>query len=247
MMGNKTDSSHKIDCSQWKKAMKDIRWNRDNLVPAVVQDIESGEVLMLAYMNREALEKTLNEGKACYFSRSRQSLWVKGETSGNYQEVVDIRFDCDKDSILLLVKQTGPACHENYFSCFHYKIKEQEASGSVEPAPETDEAWQTIGFPNTRPPVPLGRTLELLAEIINRRNTERPEGSYTTYLFTKGVDKILKKVGEECAEVIIAAKNNSAEELCYETADLLYHLLVLLEERKVDLRQIAEELNSRRK
>lgn len=219
------------------EVMKAIRWNSDGLVPAVVQDSESGEVLMLAYMNEEALQKTLTEGKACYFSRSRQSLWLKGETSGHFQEVVDIRFDCDQDSILLKVKQTGMACHENYFSCFHYKINpETEAKGISE-----------YGEPNVRAPLSLGRVLELLAETIKSRNMERPEGAYTTYLFTKGVDKILKKVGEECAEVIIAAKNDSLSEIRYESADLLYHLLVLLEDRKVDLKELAEELDSRRK
>lgn len=209
-----------------------IRWNQDGLIPAVVQDIESGEVLMLAYMNEEALQKTLKERKACYFSRSRQALWVKGETSGNFQEVVDIRFDCDQDAVLLKVKQTGMACHENYFSCFHYKLK--------------DQAWVQIGEPMAKPSLSLGRTLELLAEVIKSRNEERPEGAYTTYLFTKGIDKILKKVGEECAEVIIAAKNDSLSEIRYESADLLYHLLVLLEDRKVDLKELAEELDSRR-
>lgn len=219
------------------EVMKAIRWNSDGLAPAIVQDSESGEVLMLAYMNEEALKKTLTEGKACYFSRSRQSLWLKGETSGHFQEVVDIRFDCDQDSILLKVKQTGMACHENYFSCFHYGITpETEAKGISE-----------YGEPNVRTPLSLGRVLELLAETIKSRNMERPEGAYTTYLFTKGIDKILKKVGEECAEVIIAAKNDSLNEIRYESADLLYHLLVLLEDRKVDLKELAEELDSRRK
>jgi len=235
---NSKSGNLKID-----EAVKDIRWNSDGLVPAVAQDLDSGEVLMLAWMNEEALRKTLTEGRACYFSRSRNSLWLKGETSGHFQEVVDIRFDCDKDSILLKVKQTGMACHENYFSCFHNTINSVEQGESGD-QPDT---WVCVGEASTRPQASLGRTLENLAEIINKRNLERPEGSYTTYLFTKGVDKILKKVGEECAEVIIAAKNNSSDEIRYESADLLYHLLVLLEDRKVDLKEIAAELDSRRK
>lgn len=210
-----------------------IRWNTDGLVPAIVQEEETREVLMLAYMNEEALRLTMEEKRAWYYSRSRQSLWLKGETSGNIQEVVDLRFDCDQDAILLTVRQTGVACHENYFSCFHY-------------APN-GEAFVALGEPNERPQLPLGRTLELLANVIHSRNIERPEGAYTTYLFEKGIDKILKKVGEESAETIIAAKNSSVEEICYEVSDLFYHVLVLLEERGVNLSDISQELLTRRK
>lgn len=210
-----------------------IRWNNDGLIPAVVQDMDTKEVLMLAYMNEEALRLTLKEKRAWYYSRSRQSLWLKGGTSGNTQDVVDLRFDCDQDTILLTVKQKGVACHEDYYSCFHYAIQENE--------------WITLGQPMEIPQIPLGRTLELLAEIIHSRNMERPEGAYTTYLFEKGIDKILKKVGEECAESIIAAKNSSSVEIRYEVSDLFYHLLVLLEECGVDLRDISRELLSRRK
>lgn len=224
------DSKMSIDIKKLDKAIKDVRWNSDGLIPAIVQDIDSEEVLMLAYMNEEALRKTILEGKAVYFSRSRQSLWLKGETSGHYQEVKDILFDCDKDTILLKVKQTGMACHEDFYSCFHNKIDDR-----------------IVGEPNIRPALSLGKTLELLAETIKLRNIERPEGAYTTYLFTKGIDKILKKVGEECAEVIIGAKNNSVDEIKYETADLFYHLLVMLEDRGVSLTEIAAELDSRRR
>lgn len=210
-----------------------IRWNADGLIPAIVQDEETREVLMLAYMNQEALRLTMEEKRAWYYSRSRQALWLKGETSGNIQEVVDLRFDCDQDAILLTVKQTGVACHENYFSCFHYASNGEE--------------FVALGKPNERPPIPLGRTLELLADVIHSRNIERPEGAYTTYLFEKGIDKILKKVGEESAEVIIAAKNASYEELRYEASDLIYHLLVLLEEQGVNLNDISQELLLRRK
>ncbi|UWG96059.1 bifunctional phosphoribosyl-AMP cyclohydrolase/phosphoribosyl-ATP diphosphatase HisIE [Dehalobacter sp. DCM] len=225
------NSSFGIGAVDVEKAIKSIKWNEQGLIPAIAQDCESGEVLMLAYMNEEALRKTLTEGKACYFSRSRNNLWVKGETSGHYQDVVDIRVDCDRDTILMKIRQTGMACHENHYSCFHYR------PGSDEP----------IGEPETTPAPSLGRTLELLAGIIKDRNSERPEGAYTTYLFTKGLDKILKKVGEECAEVIIAAKNNSPSEIRYEVSDLFYHLLVMLEDQNVDLKEIAAELNSRRK
>lgn len=213
--------------------MTKIRWDANGLVPAIVQDEETKEVLMLAYMNEESLRRTLQEGKACYYSRSRQSLWLKGETSGHFQEIVDLKFDCDQDAVLLRVKQTGMACHENYFSCFHYDL--------------ANEGFTAVGEAEVKPEPTLGRTLELLADVIRSRNVERPEGAYTTYLFTKGLDKILKKVGEESAEVIIAAKNESAEEIKYETADLFYHLLVLLEERGVGLDEISRELLRRRK
>lgn len=229
------------------KILADVRWNDQGLIPAITQDIETGEVLMLAYMNREALRKTLVEGKACYFSRSRKSLWVKGETSGNFQELVDLRFDCDRDTVLLLVKQTGMACHENYFSCFHYGLKAGAGWNEKNPEDEGSGEFVKIGQPETRPSLSLGRILELLAEVIKQRKVEKPEGSYTVYLFEKGLDKILKKVGEECAEVIIAAKNNSREEIRYETADLFYHLLVLLEEQGIRLEEIAQELESRRR
>ncbi|HHY25830.1 MAG TPA: bifunctional phosphoribosyl-AMP cyclohydrolase/phosphoribosyl-ATP diphosphatase HisIE [Desulfitobacterium dehalogenans] len=210
-----------------------IRWNAEGLIPAIVQDVDTKEVLMLAYMNEEALRLTLQEGRAWYFSRSRQSLWLKGESSGNTQEVMDLRFDCDRDTILLMVKQKGVACHEDFYSCFHYGIQGGD--------------YVTLGRPKEAPLISLGRTMELLAEVIHSRNIERPEGAYTTYLFDKGLDKILKKIGEESAETIIAAKNSSAEEIRYEVSDLIYHVLVMLEERGVSLKDIAQELLSRRK
>ncbi|MDQ7093660.1 bifunctional phosphoribosyl-AMP cyclohydrolase/phosphoribosyl-ATP diphosphatase HisIE [Desulfosporosinus sp. PR] len=210
-----------------------IRWDAQGLVPAIAQDVETKEVLMLAYMNEEALRRTLREGKACYYSRSRQALWLKGETSGHYQEIVDIKFDCDQDALLLTVKQTGMACHENHFSCFHYNLER--------------DGFKVLGEPEVRPQMPLGRTLELLSAVIHSRNQERPEGAYTTYLFEKGIDKILKKVGEECAEVIIAAKNADPGEIRYEVADLFYHVLVMLEERGVGVEEISKELYIRKK
>ena len=211
----------------------DIRWNKEGLIPVIVQEVETQEVLMLAYMNEEALKLTIQEGRAWYYSRSRQALWLKGETSGNHQEVVDMRFDCDRDTILLKVKQKGVACHEDFYSCFHYGW--------------TGEEYLTLGRPNEIVQPSLGRTLELLAQVIHSRKIERPDGAYTTYLFDKGIDKILKKVGEECAETIIAAKNSSKEELRYEVSDLFYHLLVMLEEQGVSPGEIAQELLARRK
>ena len=210
-----------------------IRWDTQGLVPAIVQDVESKEVLMLAYMNEESLRRTLRERKACYYSRSRQSLWLKGETSGHFQEILDIKFDCDQDALLLTVKQTGMACHENHFSCFHYEL--------------TDVGFKAIGAPEIRTESTIGRALELLTDVIHSRNLERPEGAYTTYLFEKGIDKILKKVGEESAEVIIAAKNADSEEIKCEVSDLFYHVLVMLEERGVGVQEVAKELLKRRK
>lgn len=210
-----------------------VRWDSRGLVPAIVQDVETKDVLMLAYMNEESLRRTLLERKACYYSRSRQSLWLKGETSGHFQEIVDIKFDCDQDALLLTVKQTGMACHENHFSCFHYDL--------------TSDGFEVTGKPEVRPEPTLGRTLELLTDVIHYRNQERPEGAYTTYLFEKGIDKILKKVGEESAEVIIAAKNGDLEEIRGEVSDLFYHVLVMLEELSVGVGEVARELMERRK
>lgn len=210
-----------------------IRWDAQGLLPAIVQDVETKDVLMLAYMNEDSLRRTLRDRKACYYSRSRQSLWLKGETSGHFQEIVDIKFDCDQDALLLTVKQTGMACHENFFSCFHYDL--------------TSDGFKAIGEPEVRPEPSLGRTLELLTEVIHSRNLERPEEAYTTYLFEKGIDKILKKVGEESAEVIIAAKNADPVEIKCEVSDLFYHVLVMLEERGVGVEEVGRELLKRRK
>lgn len=240
---NKKKSGRAAAC--WDEILEPIKWDKDGLIPVVVRDEESGVVLMLAYMNREALIMTLTGGKACYYSRSRQELWLKGESSGNCQEVVNLRFDCDKDAALLTVRQTGMACHENYFSCFHNMVNMEAFPENA--SQKEEHAWLKSGEPYLKPGLSLGRIMELLTEVIKQRNKEKPEGSYTAYLFKEGTDKILKKLGEECSEVIIAAKNNSPGEICYETADLLYHLLVLLEDRGIDLEEIAEELNSRRK
>lgn len=194
-----------------------VQYDQQGLVPAIVQDASSGKVLTLAYMNRESLQRTLESGETWFYSRSRQQLWHKGETSGHIQQVVSITYDCDQDAILVKVNPQGPACHTGSESCF-VGVNEEGVGAHF---------------------------LYQLEEIIAKRERERPEGAYTTYLFEQGIDKILKKVGEEAAEVIIAAKNRSHEELRYEAADLIYHLLVLLREQKLPLEAVLEELASR--
>ena len=196
-----------------------VRFDEYGLAPAIVQDARTREVLMLAYMNRESLERTLETGDTWFWSRSRNELWHKGATSGNTQEVVKISSDCDNDAIVILVNPAGPACHTGARSCFEIEHDEERSGGLL---------------------------LELY-ELIKSRQDERPSGSYTSYLFDKGLDKILKKVGEESAETIIAAKNDDPKQLVAETADLLYHLLVMLVARGVDLAEVRAELAQRRK
>jgi phosphoribosyl-ATP pyrophosphohydrolase/phosphoribosyl-AMP cyclohydrolase len=198
---------------------KNVRFDPNGLVPAVVQDAHTREVLTLAYMNEESLARTLETGQTWFWSRSRNELWHKGATSGNTQDVVSVTADCDNDAIIVLVEPAGPACHTGATSCF-----EVEHSGATD----------------------TGLLHELYA-VIKSREQARPEGSYTTYLFDKGLDKILKKVGEESAETIIAAKNEDREQLVAEVADLLYHLLVMLVARGVDLNDVRTELAQRRK
>ncbi|QAV25828.1 bifunctional phosphoribosyl-AMP cyclohydrolase/phosphoribosyl-ATP pyrophosphatase [Neobacillus thermocopriae] len=200
-----------------------IRFNEQGLVPAIVQDAHSKEVLTLAYMNEQSLQKTLETKETWFYSRSRQQLWHKGETSGNVQKVVDIRYDCDADALLILVEPKGPACHTGEYSCFHHRLNDEKP----------------VATPNRF------AILSVLESLIAEREAKRPEGSYTTYLFEKGIDKIAKKVGEEAAEVIIAAKNRSKEELRWEAADLLYHLLVLLREQRVSLDDVFSVLAER--
>lgn len=199
--------------------LDEIRFDERGLIPAIVQDAATREVLTLAYMNRESLARTLETKQTWFWSRSRNRLWHKGETSGNTQEVVNLALDCDRDAIIVLVKPAGPACHTGAVSCFDTGIQQHT----------------------------LGPLLDQLYELIQTRERERPADSYTTYLFEEGLDKILKKVGEESAETIIAAKNDDAARLTAETGDLLYHLLVLLVARGVSLADIAQELAARRK
>ncbi len=208
-----------------------LKFNRDELIPAIIQDGQ-GQVLMLAYMNEESLQKTKETGLTWFYSRSRQQLWQKGESSGHVQRVVKIVADCDYDTLLITVEQIGPgACHEGHPSCFHYPLDGDEA------AADTTFDPQVVYGP---------KILEDVYNVIVDRKEHPKEGSYTNYLLDKGLDKILKKVGEENAEVIIAAKNEDQDELIYEVSDLLYHLMVLLVEKGAKPKQIWEELKSRR-
>lgn len=214
--------------------INNIKFDDKGLVPAIIQDCTTGKVLMMAYMNEEALEKTLTTGYTWFYSRSRESLWQKGESSGNVQKVREIRYDCDADTVLVLVEPTGAACHTGHYSCFY-----RNSDNEVVEDKEFD--LEKIYEAKTGPSILLE-----LYEVVKDRKEKMPEGSYTTYLFDKGLDKILKKVGEENAEVIIAAKNRSKEEVVYEVSDLIYHLLVLLVEQEVELEDIFAELKSRR-
>jgi phosphoribosyl-ATP pyrophosphohydrolase/phosphoribosyl-AMP cyclohydrolase len=203
--------------------IENIKFDQNGLVPAIVQDAVSKEVLTLAYMNEESLKKTIETKETWFYSRSRQELWHKGATSGNTQTVVEMRYDCDQDAILVLVQPAGPACHTGAYTCFKETIDGQGAE-------TLQDRFQIFN------------TLE---KTIAERETELPEGSYTTYLFNEGVDKILKKVGEEAAEVIIASKNRDHEELKWEVADLLFHLMVLLREQKLPLDDVLNVLEKR--
>ncbi len=196
-----------------------LKFDEKGLIPAIVVDAISKKVLTLAYMNRESLEISVKEGKTCFYSRSRQTLWRKGETSGNYQNIVSITADCDFDALTVVVEKEGPACHEGDDSCFHNPLWESENLHEF--------------------------SLDSLMELIKGRKTEKKEGSYTTYLFEKGIDKILKKVGEECTEVIIASKDNDKKETIYEVADLCYHVMVMMIEMGISIEDIHRELSSR--
>ncbi|WP_332629934.1 bifunctional phosphoribosyl-AMP cyclohydrolase/phosphoribosyl-ATP diphosphatase HisIE [Halalkalibacter flavus] len=207
-------------------SIEKIQFDQNGLVPAIVQDAASKEVLTLAYMNKESLQKSLETRETWFYSRSRQELWHKGATSGNTQQIVDMRYDCDSDAIVVLVVPAGPACHKGDYSCFSDSLFEDQAV-------RTNPTRFAI--------------LDELEQVIAQREAEMPEGAYTTYLFEKGVDKILKKVGEEAGEVIIAAKNRDPEELKWEVSDLLYHLLVLLREQKLPLDDVLAVLEERHK
>ncbi|WNR44820.1 bifunctional phosphoribosyl-AMP cyclohydrolase/phosphoribosyl-ATP diphosphatase HisIE [Paenibacillus roseipurpureus] len=207
-----------------------IKFDAHGLVPAIVQDAGSKEVLMLAYMNSESLHRTIQTGDTWFWSRSRNELWNKGATSGHTQKVKALRYDCDADTLLVLVDQVGPACHNGTYSCFTSNIAVEGSAQETAPAAATGDRFAILGE---------------LEAVIASRDAERPEGAYTTYLFEKGVDKILKKVGEETAEVIIAAKNKDNDELRYEASDLIFHLMVLLRNNKLPLDDIMKELANR--
>ena len=197
----------------------ELKFDDKGLIPAIVVDSITKKVLTLAYMNRESLEISMEKGLTCFWSRSRQELWLKGETSGNYQHIVSITADCDKDALVVVVEKEGPACHLGTESCFNNEIW------------QSDERFEF--------------SLEDLMTMLKGRKEEKKEGSYTTYLFEKGLDKILKKVGEECTEVIIAAKDNDKAETVYEIADLCYHVMVLMLQNGISLEDIHKELASR--
>ena len=197
----------------------ELKFDSNGLIPAVVVDADTKKVLTVAYMNRESLKISMEKGLACFYSRSRQELWLKGETSGNYQHIVSITADCDKDALTVVVKKDGPACHTGADSCFFNPVYEGESLDGFSP--------------------------EGLMKMIRGRKSEKKEGSYTTYLFEKGIDKILKKVGEESTEVIIAAKADDKKETIYEIADLAYHVMVLMTEMNISLDDITAELASR--
>ncbi len=198
--------------------INELKFDEKGLIPAVVQDAETKKVLTVAYMNKESLKISMEKGLTCFYSRSRNELWLKGETSGNYQHIVSITADCDRDALTVLVKKDGPACHKGTDSCFNEVIYEGDESAF---------------------------SLEALVDLIEGRKVNKQEGSYTTYLFEKGIDKILKKVGEESTEVIIAAKADDKKETVYEIADLTYHVLVLMIEMGISLDDIRKELASR--
>ena len=196
-----------------------MKFDEHGLVPAIIQDADSGDVLTLAYMNDDSLRRTIDTGETWLWSRSRNELWHKGATSGNTQSVVSVAVDCDEDAVLVSVRPHGPACHKGEASCFHTDIK-----------PATDAV------------VGLGKQLEKLYQVIESRKRERPEGSYTSYLFDEGLDKILKKLGEETAETIVAAKNADRQRIVEEAVDLIYHLFVLLSERNVAMSEMSAEM-----
>ena len=199
--------------------IKELKFDEKGLIPAIVVDAVTKKVLTLAYMNEESLKISMEKGLTCFYSRSRNELWLKGETSGNYQHIVSITADCDNDALVVMVEKDGPACHTGTDSCF------------------TKELWESDELKEF--------SYEGLLELIKGRKTEKKEGSYTTYLFEKGLDKILKKIGEECTEVIIAAKAEDKKETIYEIADLCYHVMVLMIEAGISLEDIHKELASR--
>ncbi len=199
--------------------INELKFDEKGLIPAIVVDSVTKKVLTLAYMNRESLEISMEKGLTCFWSRSRNELWLKGETSGNYQHIVSITADCDNDALVVVVDKEGPACHKGTDSCFENTLWESDERSEF--------------------------SLQSLMTLIEGRKSDKKEGSYTTYLFEKGIDKILKKVGEECTEVIIAAKDNDKKETIYEVADLAYHVMVMMIEMGISLEDIHSELASR--
>lgn len=196
-----------------------LKFDEKGLIPAVIVEAGTHQLLMVAYMNRESLKISMETGKTCFWSRSRQELWTKGETSGNYQHIVSITADCDLDTLKVVVEKDGPACHTGAETCFFNPVYQSEEKSDF--------------------------TMDALMELIRGRKTNPQEGSYTTYLFQKGLDKILKKIGEESTEVIIAAKDNDPKETIYEISDLVYHVMVMMIQQGISLEDIRRELASR--
>ena len=196
-----------------------LKFDEKGLIPAVIVEAGTHRLLMVAYMNRESLKISMETGKTCFWSRSRQELWTKGETSGNYQHIVSITADCDLDTLKVVVEKDGPACHTGAETCFFNQVYQSEEKSDF--------------------------TMDALMELIRGRKTNPQEGSYTTYLFQKGLDKILKKIGEESTEVIIAAKDNDPKETIYEISDLVYHVMVMMIQQGISLEDIRRELASR--
>ncbi len=199
--------------------INELKFDSNGLIPAVVVDSVSKKVLTVAYMNKESLEISLRKGLTCFYSRSRQELWLKGETSGNYQHIVSITADCDNDALVIVVEKDGPACHTGSDSCFTKPVYQSDTLSEF--------------------------SLQSLYELLQDRKDKKPEGSYTTYLFEKGLDKILKKIGEESTEVIIAAKAEDKKETVYELADLMYHAMVLMVDMGISVEDVHRELKSR--
>ena len=228
----------RIDRLLMKFKVHELKFDQDGLIPAIVQDANTREVLTLAYMNAESVTRTMETKETWFWSRSRNELWHKGETSGNTQHVVDVFLDCDQDALVVLVEPAGPACHTGERTCFHNAVEtdQVQSSDTTVQIPEKQEAVASQD---------LGGLLDQLYALIESRKREQPAGSYTTYLFKEGLDKILKKLGEESAETIIAAKNEERQPLVAETSDLLYHLLVVLVERGITLDEIQLELRNR--
>ncbi len=216
--------------------VEQIKYDENGLVPAIIQDAVTNQVLMLAYMNSDSLRLSLETGETYFYSRSRQELWHKGATSGHIQNIQEVAYDCDGDTLLLKVKQAGVACHTGATTCFFNQV----------PKAAIQQVDQEAGEETAEDKVQLGDVLEQVFQVIKERQAQRPEGSYTTYLFEKGQDKILKKVAEETGEVIIGSKNNNLNEVSYEASDLFYHLMVLLAYHNLTLDDIAKELNKRR-
>lgn len=200
-------------------AIDELKFDEKGLIPAIVVDADTKKVLTLAYMNKESIKISMEKGLTCFYSRSREKLWLKGETSGNYQHIVNITADCDNDALVVMVKKDGPACHTGSDSCFFNPLYESDTLSAF--------------------------SFENLMKMLQGRKDEKKEGSYTSYLFEKGIDKILKKVGEESTEVIIAGKANDKKETIYEIADLAYHVTVLMIEMGISLEDVIKELASR--